>query len=230
MVFVANLLVPVSVDNSRNISFNQSPTPTQFLPWQIETTNRGSIRVFGLTLNQSTLKDAENLFHGGVEVSLFASPEGTYKVEAYFDKVLLGGFSAKFVMVMGLTQEQQSMMFRRGSRITSLGNGRKRVSLAPEDMQTVYDTPISSLAYITRIRIDEELLHRRFGEADQRIREHDVNTTHWLYPKLGLDVALNDEGDAVLQYVPPVEFSRLSDPLLSNNVLSTKALTNKTTR
>ena len=132
----------------------------------------------------------------------------------YFDKVILGGLSAQFVLVMALSQEQQMAMYQRGARVSNLGDGKKKVTLTGEDLHTVFATPIASLAYLTRTRLDDELLLKRFGEPAQRIRESENNTTHWLYPELGLDVALNDEGRAVLQYVSPKDFSGLMEPLL----------------
>lgn len=210
VVVAVSMLTPVPVDKEAHLP--DRPI-AQFLPWQIEPTPQGSIRVFGLTLGKSTLQDAENLFHGGTEVSLFVSSEEVYKVEAYFDKVILGGFSAQLVMVMALTQEQLAAMFQRGTRVSNLGAGRKKVTLAGDDLKTVFATPIASIAYLTRTRLDDELLRKRFGEPAQRIREAKNNTTHWLYPELGLDVALHDEGRAVLQYVSPKEFSGLVAPL-----------------
>jgi hypothetical protein len=210
VVVAVSMLTPVPVDQEAHL---QDRPITQFLPWQIEPTAQGSIRVFGLTLGESTLQDAENLFHGGAEVSLFVSSDERYKVEAYFDKVILGGFSAQLVMVMALSQEQQATMFQRGVRMSNLGAGRKKVTLAGEDLKTVFAAPVASIAYLTRTRLDDELLRKRFGEPAQRIREGENNTTHWLYPELGLDIALHDEGRAVLQYVSPKEFSGLVAPL-----------------
>jgi hypothetical protein len=209
--FIVSMLIPVPIGDLEN---EQAALPEQYLPWQIEPTADGSIRVFGLTLGQSTLQEAEQLYHGGAEVSLFVSPQGQYKVEAYFDKVVLGGFSAQMVMVMALNQQQLAAMFKRGTRLSHMGGERKKVTLAPEDLQTVFATPIASLAYLTRARLDDELLRKRFGEPAQRIREAEAQTTHWLYPELGLDIALHDNGRAVLQYVSPKQFAELMTPLL----------------
>lgn len=217
LIFLGSLLNSAPVNEStiekttQKINRSQS---VQFLPWQIETTAQGSIRVFGMSLGESTLQDAEDLYHGGAEVSLFVSPDGHYKIEAYFDKVILGGFSAQMVMTMALAQEQQAAMFRRGVRVSNLGGGRQKVTLASEDLHTVFATPIASLVYLTRARLDDELLRKRFGEPAQRLREAKHSTTHWLYPKLGLDVAVSDEGRAVLQYISPTQFAKLMAPLL----------------
>ncbi len=210
-----NFLIPVSVEKE---SDSTNRPAAQFLPWHIEPTAQGSIRVFGLTLGESTLQTAENLFQGGAKVSLFVSPEGKYKVEAYFDKVILGGFSAQLVMVMALSQDQQAAMFQRGARVSNLGGGRKKVTLAGEDLQAVFAAPVASIAYLTRARLDDDLLLKRFGEPAKRIREPKNNTMHWLYPKLGLDIALSDKGRAVLQYVSPKEFSGLMAPLLEQDL------------
>ena len=210
VVLAATMLTPMPIDKETGV---QGQDRTQFLPWQIEPTAEGSIRVFGLTLDTSTLQEAEDLYHGGAEVSLFVAADGEQKVEAYFDKVVLGGFHAQMVMVIALSQEQLAVMFQRGTRVSNLGGGRKKVTLAGNDLQTVFATPIESIAYLTRARLDEELLRNRFGEPTQRIREAANNTTHWLYPDLGLDVALHDEGRAVLQYVSPKRFPVLMSPL-----------------
>lgn len=210
LVIAVSLLTPAPIEKKDS---SQDRPAAQFLPWQIEPTAQGSTRVFGLTLDESTLQQAEDLFHGGAKVSLFVSPDAQHKVEAYFDKVILGGFSAQLVMVMALSQEQLAIMFQRGARVSNLGGGRKKVTLAGDDLKTVFDTPIASIAYLTRARLDDELLRKRFGEPAQRIREAENKTTHWLYPSMGLDVALHDEGRAVLQYVSPKRFPVLMVPL-----------------
>ena len=51
-VISVNFLIPVSVEKEGD-AINQPAA--QFLPWHIEPTAQGSIRVFGLTLGESTL-------------------------------------------------------------------------------------------------------------------------------------------------------------------------------
>ena len=51
-----------------------------------------------------------------------------------------------------------------------------------------------------------------FGEPAEKVKVKDG--THWLYPGWGLDLLLGDNGEALLQYVPPPEFEqRLRVPL-----------------
>lgn len=212
LVFIISMLTPVPIGDEGNGLGEQG---AQFLPWQIEPVTEGTIRVFGLTLGKTTLQEANNLYHSGAEVSLFVSPEGKHEIEAYFDKVVLGGFSSQMILAVALPQEQQAAMFHRGIRVSSLGGGRKKATLAPDDLQTVFSSPVASLTYLTRARLDDDLLLKRFGEPAKRIQEPETNTMHWLYPELGLDVALSEKGRAVLQYVPPKQFSELMAPLLN---------------
>ncbi len=185
----------------------------QFLPWQIEHTADGATRVFGITLGETTLAEAERHLRGAAEVTLFAIPDGRYRVEAYFDKVVLGGFSAKMVMVMQVPQDEVAAMYARGVRISTMGSGTNKVTLAYGDVRRVYATPIASLAYLTRATLDDELLLKRFGEPAARVTELENETVHWLYPDLGLDIARDRKGKAVLQYVQRKDFEALVKPL-----------------
>ncbi|MCI0507576.1 MAG: hypothetical protein L0Z73_15900, partial [Gammaproteobacteria bacterium] len=97
----------------------------QTFPWQIEHTQNGSTQVFGLILGESTLQQAEQVFQAETELSLFepADENSQRIIEAYFDKVNLGGLSARVVIVMDVTPEQLRAMYERGTRISTLGDG-----------------------------------------------------------------------------------------------------------
>ena len=196
------------------IPSNNQP-PEQTFPWQIEVMPNGATRVFGLTLSESTLRQAEEMFGTAAELSLFepAPGKGQRVVEGYFDKVNLGGLSAQVVVVMAFSPEQLQSMFERGARISTLGDGSRKVTLSAQDVAQVRDTPIFTFTYLPRVRLDNALLEKRFGKPDQVITEKDTNTHHWLYPQLGLDIALDTQNNAVLQYVAPAQFAQLVKPL-----------------
>ncbi|WP_455222065.1 hypothetical protein [Kaarinaea lacus] len=189
--------------------------PVQTFPWQIENTSSSTTRVFGLTLDESTLQQAEQAFNAEAELSLFEPADKNRKrvIEAYFDKVTLGGLSAKVVVVFDFTEEQLQAMYGRGTRISTLGDGSRKVSLNAGDVATVRSAPIASITYLPRILLDSELLEKRFGQPAQIIKEPDSNMTHWLYPDKGLDVALDEQGNGVLQYIAPARFEQLVSPL-----------------
>lgn len=198
---VALLLPGRSVDKADN------------LPWQVEQTADGSIRVFGIELGKTTLGEAELLIHEPAEVTLFDRGDDQRVVEAYFDKVDFSGLRARMVVVMALSQEQITAMFERGVRIATLGSGTRKVTLSDQDLSTIRETPVAAITYIPRINLDAEVIEKRFGTPSQRVSEEDGKIEHWLYPQKGLDIALDPEGKEVLQYVPPDRFDELRMPL-----------------
>ncbi len=190
-----------------------SPETRQFLPWDIQATDAGSTTVFGLTLDATTLGQAERILSNTAEVTMFQASTGTNRIEAYFDKVMLGGFPAQLILVMNVPQARQREMQARGLRLGNLGAGRKKITLTTADLQTVRAAPITSITYLTRARLDPSLLRKRFGTPAQQWSEANAGTRHWLYPDQGLDVAMADNGSAVLQYVSPLRFNTLTAAL-----------------
>ncbi|WP_455203173.1 hypothetical protein [Kaarinaea lacus] len=187
----------------------------QTLPWQIETTTDGSTRVFGLVLGKSTLQQAEQKLQSTAEITLFETGNKTHTVEAYFDKIMLAGLSAKIVIELDIPLTQLQVMFTRGTRISTLASGTHKVSLHNQDLALARNSAIATIAYLPRTRLQQDLIYKRFGEPAQRIAIAETKTTHWLYPQFGLDIALNETGNAVLQYVAPTQFARLRQPLLN---------------
>jgi translation initiation factor 2 beta subunit (eIF-2beta)/eIF-5 len=85
--------------------------------------------------------------------------------------------------------------------------------LHAQDIALLRESPVISITYLPYTRLDETMIVKRFGQASQKITEQDSVMVHWLYPELGLDIALNSDGTAVLQYTSPDRFSELKAPL-----------------
>lgn len=184
------------------------------LPWEVRPADQGGSRVFGLTLGRSTLSDAEKKLGADAQLSLFLSPKGVYSLEGYFDQVILAGLHARVVLGLAVSQEGLATMFDRSVRVSTLGDGTRKAILHSGDRVRMERAVIAHLTYIPAVRLSADLVARRFGEPASRIREPDQDTVHWLYPHLGVDIALDGRDHAVLQYVPPGEFFRLSGPLM----------------
>jgi hypothetical protein len=190
------------------------PEPARDLPWQIEKTAAGNTRVFGITLGETTLTEAERALRHGAEVTLFNAPSGERVVEAYIDQVTLSGLSAKAVLGVDVPEAWLEPMYERGIRASRMGSGEQKVTLAPEDMAKVRDLPVNSITYMPSVNLSPEQVEKRFGVPAERRREAgDEPVEHWLYPELGLDVAISERKKEVLQYVSPADFERLARPL-----------------
>jgi hypothetical protein len=177
------------------------------LPWHIEHPAPDTVKVFGLTLGQSKLGDAETRFKEEGEPSLFKSPAGALSAELFFEQINLAGLRSRVVLTADIPEAELKAMYERGLRMAGTGSG-KKITLTPDD--------------IAILRQDEALFLKRFGEPAQVIQEEKHGTTHWLYPQSGLDITMGGSEKPILQYVSPTEFDKLVKPLLAQTAKSTK--------
>ena len=185
------------------------------LPWNIAHPTPDTIRVFGVTLGQSTLADAEQTFKEQAEIVLFKSDDAKMAVEAFIEEVNFNGLKAKMVMTVAIPPEEMQGMFDRGLRTSGTPSG-KRITLAADDLERVRKAPVASLTYLPAVRLEEAVLAKRFGTPSQRVRETRSGVVHWLYPQHGLDVVLGGSEKPLLQYVSPRDFELLRTPLIAN--------------
>ncbi len=188
------------------------------LPWHIQHPTPDTTRVFRLTLGQSTVTDAEKVFLEPAKISLFKSPEGKLVIEGFFQEIKLNGLKAGVFVSIAVPATEMQAMFDRGIRMYGTGSG-KKVTLEPDDEVLVRTLPISSLTYIPSIRLEEDMITKRFGVPAQRVRETKSGAIHWLYPQHGLDITLGGKEKTVLQYLSPGNFTLLSQPLLAQGEL-----------
>ncbi len=182
-------------------------------PWQVELLEDGSTRVFTLTLGKSHLIEAEKLFKSIAEITLFSVDGGDASVEAFFREVKSAGLNAKMVVSIDLSQQQMTEMLNRGTRISTLGSGTRKVTLSGEDVERVRNSPISSITYLPSVQLDAELIEKRFGVPAEKLADSKSDAIHWLYPAKGVDIALSESSKEVIQYVLPERFDTLMQPL-----------------
>ncbi len=191
----------------------KTPDSKPKLPWLIETGDDGSSRVFEITLGQSTLSEARQVLGTEGKVNIFVSKDGISFLEAYFERLYISGIKADLVFSLSLSNEQLDSIYQRGIRISQLGDGSKKVTIAQDDMPIVATAVVERITYLPAAKLDQELIQHRFGKPDSIIKEPS-GIEHWLYPQKGLDIAINPEGKEVFQYVKPTDFGKVTKPLL----------------
>jgi hypothetical protein len=211
-------LVVVSI--SALLLIPSAPTDSpDTLPWRITHPTPESSRVFGITLGQTSLDEAEKkVFKEQTEISLFKTSEGKMLVEAFFDELNLNGLKAKFVFTVAIPQDELTGMFNRGLRMNSTPSG-KRITLTADDLLRVRKAPVASITYMPTPKLEEAIFTKRFGIPAERVRETKSGAVHWLYPQHGLDITLGGEEKPLFQYVSPSDFELLRAPLLSQGEL-----------
>jgi hypothetical protein len=185
------------------------------LPWHIEHPTPDSVRVFSLTLGESTTNEAELRFKEEAKPSLFKAPDGEMIVEIFFEQVILAGLPSKIVLTIDVPEAQLKGMYERGLRIAATGSA-KKITMTADDIATIRSYPISSLTYLPNLRLDDEIFLKRFGQPAQRVQENKSGLVHWLYPQNGLDITLGKGMKPLMQFVPPRDFEKLVRPLMAN--------------
>ena len=194
----------------------QSSMPGQDLPWQATASPDGAtLTVFGLTLGQSTVRDAVNKLGRRYELGVFQNPEGRLSLEAYFRDAVVGGLNVRMVLAARLPEDLLNAIRTHAGAGKPTADGGRRYPVAEADTGAGLGAVVTAITYLPVVKFDADLVRQRFGEPAERIVVKDG--THWLYPALGLDLLLGDTGEALLQYVPPPEFERrLRAPLGQN--------------
>lgn len=194
-----------------------TPSAANDLPWTIEPTADGSIKIFHMHLGVSTLSDFITRYQEPPEISLFVPQHGDARIEAYFNSVWMAGLKAKIVLSLMVSKQDLDAMYDRGVRISTLEQGTRKVQLKGKDELQLNRAPIVSITYMPATTITDELLQHRFGEPSKKMKELVNGAEHWLYPEKGLDVVLSDKDKAVFQYIAPANFDRLMQPLTDKN-------------
>lgn len=187
------------------------------LPWDIQITPQGDVRVFELTLGKSTLAEARSGFKLQGEVSLFVDPSGTPALEAYFERVFLSGLRADFILVLDAGREELERLYANGSRIRRTTETTRKVTLSGEDLERVGNFPIKLINYLPYANLSDELVARRFGQPAEKLTERKNGVTHWIYPRRGLSIALSPKGKDLIQYMPLEEIEALKKRIEESN-------------
>ena len=193
-------------------------------PWQIEQMASGHTRVFSLVVGESTLGEAEQVFKESAEITLFSAKDSLPVIEAFFAEVNIGGLKSKMVMSIDIPADEIERMLNRGARIATLGSGTRKVTLLDDDANRVRQLPIASITYLPSINLEPELIEKRFGQPSEKLADSESDAIHWLYPELGVDIALSEKNKEVIQYVMPKKFATLVQPLKVAPLLSEPTL------
>lgn len=184
------------------------------LPWQIEILHDGSTEVFGIHVGASRLADAIEILGSDMDLAIIAATDAdeSGNLEMYYGHYKAGLLSGKLILQTHASEQDIKRWSDNSPRFEYMASGlAKKHILLDNDLPQVLDEIIISLTFIPGVNLDEEVILARFGEPEKRIQLPGV--THYLYPKKGLDIALHENSNEVLQYVAPEAFKQLTQPL-----------------
>lgn len=199
-------------------------------PWSIATTASGGSRVFDLSLPGTTLGEARGRWGDELQLAVIVAPriaavagpadvdsgrlpaDPRRSLEGYVEKFQSGGIAGRLLLTF---DADASTLARWAETLPGepTESGARRHALRGTPLDEASSAALVGVSLIPQAQLDEAIVSARFGTPARRIREN-ARLEHWLYPGVGLAVALDAEGKEVLQYVAPAEFERrLAEPL-----------------
>ena len=163
----------------------------------------GHLHVLGLTLGETTLRQAESILQSKAEVALYLYPEGHtkqgLKMEAFFPSI---ADHTKVILLLDVGQEELLTMAKRASMPQQSQNGVIRIGLASSDLSGVYDARVKALTLIPSLDVSAENLKARFGAPDliQKLEDEQIL---YRYDNVGLSATLGRDVLPTLSFSNP---------------------------
>ena len=194
-----------------------SPPPVQQtrmvdLPWQIETFEDGTSKIFGIHLHKTTLAEVIAKYGDMEGIALFIDKKGKMSLEAFFNKIKTGPLLAKLVVTLDAPEKEMKAMAGRALTRETTPLGDSKLLLDEADKGVQGQRVVTGLAYIPNYkRLDAPFFRKRFGEpvSWKRIDEH---TVQWFYPERGLSIRIDAEAGEVMEYVAPKDYDGPTEP------------------
>lgn len=184
------------------------------LPWQIEPTSSGSIRVFGITLGETSLDEASRHFGKVPDMAVFVGAEGPESIEAFYGKTKVGVFDAKVVLILAADPAILAKVAETAGKPEPMPSGSWKRPISEEALDTVLQLPVRAITYVPSVHYESDIVLHRFGEPADKLR-HDDHSEYWFYPEKGLVILLDSEGKELLQYVSPSDFGAMRQRIMA---------------
>lgn len=183
------LLVPSEQEIDQNL-----------LPWNSHYTADNHLQALGLTLNNSTVADAEKLFGKDVEVQIFSKKDESNKTaEVFFPYISVAAITGSLTLSLNVPGQVLDEMYSRGVKTTVNSLGNRQVTPVKGDAQKLLGYTIRNVTLAPKNKLTERGIRLRFGEPDRMTVNAD-GSTRWVYRNKGVEVIFNPDGPDALQY------------------------------
>jgi len=175
----------------------------------------GYLHVLGITLNRTTLRDAEKILLSRSDIALYHYPsapnDNSLTLEASFPSLT----DHSKVMLTLRASRQQLESFRSHATMPRIyPNKVIRMNLAAEDLLLTDKLIVETLTFIPSTQMDEQTLTARFGKPGRETKES--NGVHYFYPGIGLEATIhNDDKKVTLKFTPPTDYPPQPNPAVN---------------
>ncbi len=195
---------------------------TNELFWETSLSPKEDMKVFGLTLNESTLQDAIMTFGNRVTITIYETENGD-QIEGYFRETKAGPFIGRMAFTLKYDDDNlQTIKEQLEPEIAPMSRN-KSYKITSNLNDFFLQTPLFSLAFIpTQIVLTPEDIKIRFGEPDlimeETINDKKTGIIHYLYPEKGIDISIDQQKRSIIQYISPRYFEKkIIEPITTKN-------------
>lgn len=171
------------------------PDPAlDYKPWEIDLLDNGATRVFGITLQKTTIQEANQIYANFAKTELIATPlsDGTtdLKLIASYSDLITGGIVADLQLQYDIDKEIKQKLYQQAVQeppSISTTSESQVITLSADTEMNFLNTPVHSVTYTPSIDFGEELIRQYFGRAEEETTIDEL-TRRWFYPQLGLEI------------------------------------------
>jgi len=166
---------------------------------------KSRLHVLGITLDGSTLREAETALQSRSESALYIYPEGGrdagLRLEAYFPSI---ADHTRVILRLAAGEAELKAMAVRGSQPHQYPNGVLRMNLASDDLTRSQQLKVSELTLVPSLAVTPDMLSARFGKPDA-IEEINEGSIRYRFDKVGLEATLQKDGPSLLHFINPIK-------------------------
>ncbi len=189
------------------IGQHQPGVQLDYLPWEVDTLENGKTRAFGITLEKTTVQEANQIFANFAATRLVvkASDEADmqFRLFAHYNELVIGGLVTQLELDYQLNQDELKQLYDSLPKSDSINRSMGTVELKiPSEVEMKYlNTPVNKITYIPTIKYGSELLIQHFGPALNETTEAD-GSLRWSYPGFGLEIFQHENKRERFVYSP----------------------------
>ena len=182
------------------------------MPWEVDQLDNGSLRVFGLTLDKTSIQDANQIFASFAQTRLQVTTDKnghqTYKLTAFYDELIIGGLIAKIKLIYKIDSNDLQKIYlslnssNPDNKTTEVSNKDVEFYSVSQNIEMEHlNKPVSSITYIPSLDYDQESIRQNFGRAAEEKQIND-DLQLWSYPEMGLKIYISQSMPDQFVYAP----------------------------
>ncbi len=178
------------------IGQHQSVNQLDSMPWEVDRLENSALRVFGLTLEKTSIQEANQIFASFGKTQLQVKTDGsgnkTYQLINIYDELVFGGLIAQVILKYKAEPEELDAIYKSiASPQTKAGITLFSVNSDTEIKHL--SSVIASITYIPSIDYNAQTIRQNFGQpATQSTVNDDLQL--WEYPSMGLRIYIYNSG------------------------------------